>query len=241
MAGTDMIRPANSGSMQAIRLAAHALADLHTSTLADGTQQLRAGADEAAKAAKRSKVLQAYAPGMAEHIDQVTSELCERLSTLRTDRSWPAHGSFKPSQLLYRADSVFVVDFDQFCLADPALDVGYFLAYLRPPGLWYRRAGARAWFRRAAQTFLGAYGDALHQHGVAPSTSSEIVSRSAVYEAALLLKITTRRANRLHSPRPAEIEAMMSEISNCLAGEIGFRHDGGRSGGERQGGFDPVE
>ena len=49
---------------------------------------------------------------------------------------------------MVRDGDVFLVDFDQFCLADPALDVGYFLAYLRPAGLWYHRAGRRAWFAR---------------------------------------------------------------------------------------------
>jgi hypothetical protein len=38
-----------------------------------------------------------------------------------------------------------------------------------------------------------------------------------VFEAALLLKIAARRANRLHSPRPGEVAAMLDEVAGLLA------------------------
>jgi hypothetical protein len=38
-----------------------------------------------------------------------------------------------------------------------------------------------------------------------------------VFEAALLLKIAARRANRLHSPRPGEVAAVLDEVSGSLA------------------------
>ena len=34
---------------------------------------------------------------------------------------------------------------------------------------------------------------------------------------ALLLKIAARRANRLHSPRPGEVAAVLDEVSRSLA------------------------
>jgi hypothetical protein len=37
-----------------------------------------------------------------------------------------------------------------------------------------------------------------------------------VFEAALLLKIAARRANRLHSPRPGEVAAVLDEVSRSL-------------------------
>jgi len=33
----------------------------------------------------------------------------------------------------------------------------------------------------------------------------------------LLFKIATRRVNRLNSPRPKELTAILSEIATCLA------------------------
>ena len=44
-----------------------------------------------------------------------------------------------------------------------------------------------------------------------------IQSRCHAYEAALLLKVAARRANRLHSPRPGEVKALLHEMTDCLA------------------------
>jgi hypothetical protein len=118
---------------------------------------------------------------------------------------------------MVRDGAVFLVDFDQFCLADPALDVGYFLAYLRPAGLWYHRAGRRAWFEAAAEAFLSTYLHRLAERGESAETCAGIAGRAPAYEAALLLKIAARRANRLHSPRAGEVAAVLEEVSRSLA------------------------
>jgi aminoglycoside phosphotransferase (APT) family kinase protein len=136
---------------------------------------------------------------------------------LQPDAYRPAHGGFKASQLLFHSHHVFVVDFDGFCLADPALDVGYFLAYLRPSGLWYSRPGMRQWFEAAAGIFRSAYRQAMLAHGVAETVVEGVLERSRLYEAALIFKIATRRVNRLNSPRPHELSAMLSEIAACLS------------------------
>jgi aminoglycoside phosphotransferase (APT) family kinase protein len=117
---------------------------------------------------------------------------------------------------MVRGGAVFLVDFDQFCLADPALDVGYFLAYLRPAGFWYHRAGRRAWFEAAADAFLTTYLHRLAERGESAATCAGIAGRAPVFEAALLLKIAARRANRLHSPRAGEVAAVLDEVSRSL-------------------------
>jgi hypothetical protein len=217
LAGTQVINPGDSSALSTIALAADALADLHTSSVADAGTPIRTGADEAVKAGKRAQVLSNYLPGLVDEIDRVSVELRARLEGLEPDVCRPAHGSYKSSQLLVRDGAVFVVDFDQFCLADPALDVGYFLAYLRPPGLWYGRAGTRDWFEAAAEAFRSAYTAASVRRGVEASVCKSILKRAAVYEAALLMKIAARRANRLHSPRPTEVQAVLNEITACLS------------------------
>ncbi|MBA2288467.1 MAG: hypothetical protein H0W02_23570 [Ktedonobacteraceae bacterium] len=137
--------------------------------------------------------------------------------TWQPDTYRPAHGGFKASQLLFQSQLVFIVDFDGFCLADPALDVGYFLAYLRPSGLWYQRAGMRQWFEAAASVFITAYRQAMLAHGIDPASVDDILQSTRLCEAALLFKIATRRANRLNSPRPKELSAMLEEIALCLS------------------------
>jgi hypothetical protein len=216
LAGTDVIRFSHEQPDDALRRAAQALADLHTSTAALPPAPARTGADEAAKAAKRAKTLGGHVPGLAAEAASVARSIGDALTGLACERLVPSHGSYKPSQLLFRSGSVFLVDFDQFCHADSALDVGYFLAYLRPPGLWYHRAGTRAWFEEAAATFLAAYDERLAERGVDAATRSGIQRRCHVYEAALLLKVAARRANRLHSPRPGEVRALLAGMTACL-------------------------
>jgi hypothetical protein len=216
LSGLHLVRPASDTAFDVIRSAARALAELHTSNVDTRDLDRRTGADEVAKAAKRVKALEQYVPALAPVTRRVADRLSEALTRLPDSDLRPAHGSYKPSQLLVRGGDVFLVDFDQFCLADPALDVGYFMAYLRPSGLWYRRAGTRAWFEAAANVFLSAYSQHLVERGVSADTCSGIVARSHVFEAALLLKIAARRPNRLHSPRPGEVAAVLDEISTSL-------------------------
>jgi hypothetical protein len=217
VSGLDVVRPGGEHALEVVGRAARALAELHTSGLDTGGLSRRTGTEEAGKAAKRAGLLAQYVPALSPDVRRVSSALCDALTDLPTDTLRPGHGSYKPSQLLVRDGAVFLVDFDQFCLADPALDVGYFLAYLRPAGFWYRRAGRRAWFEEAAAAFLAAYLARLTERGESPSTGAGIAGRAPVFEAALLLKIAARRANRLHSPRPGEVASVLAEVRRSLA------------------------
>jgi hypothetical protein len=199
-----------------LRLTAVALAGLHTSTVQPHEGSPRTGAKEAKRARERASLIAAHTPGQAVEAQRLARQLAAGLEALKPDTYRPAHGGFKASQLLFHGHQVFVVDFDGFCLADPALDVGYFLAYLRPSGLWYQRPGMRQWFEAAKEVFLTTYRQAMREHGLAKSTIEGIVERSRLYEAALIFKIATRRANRLNSSRSKELSAMFSEIATCL-------------------------
>ncbi len=199
-----------------LRLTAEALAGLHTSTVHPKGSP-RTGAKEAKRARERAALIAGRNHAQAEEVQALAQELAARLEALQPEAYLPAHGGFKASQLLFHSQRVFVVDFDGFCLADPALDVGYFLAYLRPSGLWYHRPGMRRWFEEAAELFRTTYRQAMAAHGVADTTIDGILERSRLYEAALIFKIATRRVNRLNSPRPKELSAMLGEIAVCLA------------------------
>ncbi len=200
----------------ALRAAAGALARLHQSTVSPDMNLLRSGAKEARRAKERAALIAGYYPAQAEGALRLGKQLAARLEHLRPEVYRPAHGGFKPSQLLLDGDQVFIVDFDGFCLADPALDVGYFLAYLRPSGLWQHRPGMRQWFEEAGAHFLQAYQEALRKHGPGSSDVTGMKERASLYEAALLFKIATRRVHRLNSPRPHELAAILEEIATCL-------------------------
>jgi hypothetical protein len=195
---------------------AHVLARLHTSTVRPAGPP-RTGPNEAKRAIERATVIATHCPAHAEALQRLAKQLATRLESLQPEAYRPAHGGFKPSQLLFCGQRVFALDMDGFCLADPALDVGYFLAYLRPSGLWYNRSGMRPWFEGAAASFVDAYRQALREYDISETTICDILQRAGLYEAAILFKIATRRVNRLNSPRPGELSAMLAEIKECLS------------------------
>jgi hypothetical protein len=215
--GTTLLRPDGSLVVPAgaLEQAAVVLARLHTSSVRPA--KTRAADTEAKRAAQRAERLAAFAPAEEAWIGDLQRRLANRLRTDAVAPSTPAHGSFKAAQLVYRADDrVFLTDFDQLCLADPALDVGYFNAYLRPASLWYDRGGTRAWFDGARGAFLDAYAHAMTERGRGEDDVRAIVARSRAYEAALLFKIANRRPNRLQSPRLGELRTLLAEIDACL-------------------------
>lgn len=199
-----------------LHLAARALAHLHTSSVRPAAKGPRTGAKEAKRAQERAQLLAEHNQAQAGQIQACVQQLASKLERVQPDLYRPAHGGFKASQLLFHSHRVYVVDFDGFCLADPALDVGYFLAYLRPSALWYQRPGMRQWFEEAATTFCRSYQQEMEARGVVPETVQGILERTPLYEAALIFKIATRRVNRLNSPRPQELSAMLDEIAQRL-------------------------
>jgi aminoglycoside phosphotransferase (APT) family kinase protein len=200
----------------ALRLAGEALAFLHGSPI-EPSGGARTGAREALKVHERATALAVYLPEQARIALTVAEQLAPRLEGLQPEQYRPVHGGYKASQLLFCDESAFVVDFDGLSLADPALDVGYFLAYLHPTGLWYQRAGTRAWFEHASQLFVEAYSQALADQGYEQESIAEVLRRANLYEAATLLKIACRRIHRLNSPRPGEAAAQLAESIRLLA------------------------
>lgn len=199
-----------------LRLTARALARLHTSNVQPNEATPRTGAKEAKRAKERARLISGRNAEQAEEVQRLAQQLASKLEALKPDTYRPAHGGFKSSQLLFHSQRVFVVDFDGFCLADPALDVGYFLAYLRPSGLWYHRPGMRQWFEEAAELFRTTYRQEMQARAITSTDLDGILNRSRLYEAALIFKIATRRVNRLNSPRPQELSTMLNEIATCL-------------------------
>jgi hypothetical protein len=223
VAGTRLLRPPRpiggeaAGHVERCRQAlvatATALAWWHTSGVTAGLAQQDAGSTYATLARAWTAAVAAPIDQMAEVIDP----LAEALAATASERAVPSHGAFKPSQLIFCGPSHPVVtDLDGVCLSDPAVDVGYFLAYLRPPGLWGGHLGPRAWFGDARALFVDAYLHALAARGTSPPEIQDIQGRISLFEAALILKIASRRARRLNSPRPSEVKVVMAEINGCL-------------------------
>jgi glutathione synthase/RimK-type ligase-like ATP-grasp enzyme len=226
-AGLEALRPARVRTPQGRRATwyipgyvldavGRGLARLHQASVDTAALPCRGPGAEIDRARQRSAQLADLYPEQVARLAGVAEDLIAALSGQEATPIRFCHGGFKPSQLLIDAHGcVVVTDWDGACAADPALDLGYFLAYLRPPSLWRDAPGSRAWFEAARLRFLSAYYAAARK-GDDGDDLYPRERRAAVYEAALLLKIATRRVNRLNAPRGPEFAATLAELQRCL-------------------------
>jgi hypothetical protein len=77
-------------------------------------------------AVRKAEVVETVLPQLAGRLDALVRRLSEALPTGLP--LVPAHGDFHVDQLLVREDDIAVVDFDQLCVAAPALDLATYAA-----------------------------------------------------------------------------------------------------------------
>ena len=73
----------------------------------------------------------------------------------------PTHGTFKPEQVLIHGQQIGVIDFDEFCMAEPALDLAVFLAAIKDVGLTSDDTLQSAPLRQERLALLDAIGEAF--------------------------------------------------------------------------------
>src|SRR6266545_3191188 len=87
-------------------------------------------------------------PELADAVTPLIAHLESFAAEHPTDATVPAHGTFHPEQVLICRGQIGFIDFDDFCLAEPAMDVGMFLAAIMDAGL---KAGDDAQASREAR------------------------------------------------------------------------------------------
>jgi hypothetical protein len=188
-------------------LAASALAVFHASGLADGKS--RSISSELVRFKKRGATIGHVLPELGNEMIKLADALATWLDTLDL---WGAtaclvHGDCKPAQFLIRGQQVALLDFDHCGMADPAVDVGTFLATLQQmqvkQSLKNRGAPARctAWMPDLKQQFLEAY-------CAVSGFPSGFIQRAGWYEGVGLLRKAIRSFERSpFSPLPAALIA----------------------------------
>jgi hypothetical protein len=115
-----------------------------------------------------------------------------------------AHGDYTPTQLLSDGSARGIVDVDTLCLAEPALDVGQFLAYLRVA--LSGQGGALA--GDLAGRFLDAY---VAARGLDRDHARALGSRVRVYQAVSLARLAVRGWLQLKGARVRAALTVLSE------------------------------
>ena len=201
-----------------LRACRRALADLHTSDTLRRRTHLRARAlDEVGQGSQAGRAPSRHTcRAVGTTAADVAQSLARRWRRCPVTCLRPAHGSYKPSQLLFRAGLGLPRRLRPVLPRRPGAGRGLLPGLpaparaLVPPGRHARvvRAGRGDLPRRLRPTPRRA-------RGRTRPTRTGIPRRCHVYEAALLLKIAARRPNRLHSPRPGEV-ACAARRGACL-------------------------
>jgi aminoglycoside phosphotransferase len=172
----------SDGDSHLLRRAGALLRTLHRGplTLSDRRDQYELAAEMSA-VARASGYIKVLLPGAEPRIAALLSKAGELYDRLPKEGPTMAHGDFKLDHLwLGRDGGLTLIDLDKSGVADPALDIGKFLADIH----WWHLMADRAGMREAQREFLDGY-------VAAPSSSR--ARRARVYEAILLVKIAARR------------------------------------------------
>ena len=140
------------GPTVAERIAA-AIAKLHAQ--GPPTKRLHSLDDELAILRDRLETLSANQPRWKHRLAAVLAK-CQRIaSNLPAPRSTPVHRDFYPDQVILDGKNVCLCDLDLYCVGDPALDVGNFVAHLIELGL--REYDDPAFFNPSSAALIDAY------------------------------------------------------------------------------------
>jgi Ser/Thr protein kinase RdoA (MazF antagonist) len=106
-------------------------------------------------------------PELAGTVEPLLARLEQLAAAEPADAEVPTHGTFNPEQVLIDGERIGLIDFDDFCMAEPALDVALFRAAIKDIGMnaldssvaFQReiRLTRLAWLDTIAEVFLAEY------------------------------------------------------------------------------------
>ena len=194
--GVHLTQPAGAG-------AGHALAHLHGQDVAGAPT--RTLAEDLTDLDWALTVIGRFRPGVADLLRQAISEAVADAAD--APAGVLTHGDYTPSQLLWDGTAVGVVDLDDMCVADPARDLGRFIAAFALPAL--RQIGmsyASAQVSELTATLVEAYLEA-RPPGQPDHT---LLRRVAVHRDLSLARSAARSCRQLKEDRLAAALTLLS-------------------------------
>ena len=125
-------------------------------------------------------------PDLAIKYEEVIQQIITKVGHFREPKAVASHGAMRIDQYILQGDRLAMIDLDSYCWANPARDLGNFLAYLCWKAI--RQPEHAEFVERAGRAFLEGY----------LSVHEDIDEKwLSVYQAASLLKIAGRRFQSL--------------------------------------------
>jgi len=147
--------------------------------------------------------LAALAPTLYTTLSNLLEEVYERYQQLPAVEPTFTHSDFKADHLLADGNRLTLIDFDSCAQADPAADLGKFLADLH----WWQALGGTFDRQKAQAAFLTGYG---------PTTDASLYARTHLYSTLILAKNTVRRLNRFDEQWFAQSQALLNRATVLL-------------------------
>lgn len=141
-------------------------------------------------------------PEVGAQISRVLERAQDLHSGLPQEPATFVHGDFKADHLWITPNGLTLIDYDTCTIADPALDVGKFLADLQ----WWYAAYDQPGVETAQEPFL---------RGYAADLSPARLARARIYEALVLVKMTAHRV-RLFDPDWARRTARLIDRAEAV-------------------------
>jgi hypothetical protein len=218
LAGQTQAEPSQTGSdvtlEAAIEKSSRAAAALHASGIRLGRR--RGVAEELAGLTVELRDLRRLSPDLVELLSGWLrrAEVCLK----GTDPLPPAfsHGDFSHTQVLFEGARCGLVDFDTVCQAEPALDLGHFLAYLRLSIAKARGSASSLHDDLADQLsarFLDAY-VAAASDGL--RDEARLRARVPAYEVISLVRLALHSWRKFKPSRLAYVLTLLEERASCL-------------------------
>ena len=177
---SELLRRPSQGVARCLERAGAALHALHDLPPAVARPlELRDFAAEVRKTARGRNHIPALLPSVGAAIDALLDRAREVHERLPQEPLTFTHGDFKSDHVWVAPGGPTLIDFDSCRLADPAFDIGRFLADLQ---LWHATHDQPG-LEQAQKRFLAGY---------APGAPEERLVRARLYEAVQLVKITRR-------------------------------------------------
>jgi aminoglycoside phosphotransferase (APT) family kinase protein len=125
-------------------------------------------------------------PDLAVKYEEVIQQIISKVDHFKEPEPVASHGAMRTDQFILQGDRLAMIDLDSYCWANPARDLGNFLAYLCWKAI--RQPEHAEFVERAGRAFLEGY----------LSVHEDIDEKwLSVYQAASLLKIAGRRFRSL--------------------------------------------
>ncbi|MGH3342475.1 MAG: ABC transporter transmembrane domain-containing protein [Carbonactinosporaceae bacterium] len=193
----------------AVRESGRALAVLHGGDLA--TAPVRSMTKELEGVRRELGIVASIWPQLADRVrsrlDLLSQQVPEAPDIVLS------HGDFTPSQVVLGGRSPTVVDLDTLCWADPALDLGRYIAHLHLKALKVGGEKGAELVERLTAEFLDGYSCA----GPRAAAAAAAMDRIAFYKSITLARTALRACRQL---KPTRFGLAMSLLDDIHAGRV---------------------